>query len=382
MLRGIVMVCDVDLARADATRTHTVEVARGFAEENFDVQLVARGPDPGIDGVSFTPGVGSDRQRVRRVASLNLRTIQLLRRQRRTARRFYVRPQWTLMPALFAGRLLRYRVVVQIDDLPFGPSYRGDIPVLHDYFKRAVVIALGRLADGLVAVTAEIKGLLVDEFKVPAAKIAVLPNGVDIDFFRPTAREAAIERVGLDGNNRYVVFCGRLAPWVDFDTLLGAFSLVARQREDARLLLIGDGEARSEVEVLSEQLGLNSAVSITGFVQDRVAVRDYLAAATLTVISHRSSYVDRIGVSPTKLAESLAAGRAVVIKEVRGMRELVESADAGIVVPGDKVAMAQAILSLLDPHEADRLGANGRRLAEERFSWRSVVRGTLPLFEV
>jgi glycosyltransferase involved in cell wall biosynthesis len=376
------MVCDVDVGLPDASRTHTVEVARGFVREGFDVDLVTRGADPRLDGVRHLRARGNDKPKGMRVLSLNAKSIRVIWKRRRTARRLYVRNRWSVLPILVTGRILGYRVVTQVDDVPFGPGYEREISWLTDYTKRAYTVLMGYLAHGVLAVTPEIKGLLVDQFGLRADRIAVLPNGVDVTFIHPLPREEAIDRLGLDPSLRYVVFCGNLANWVDFDTLLGAFSIVARERSDARLLLVGDGTERARVQRLVQELGLDGTVITTGFVEDRTIVRDYLAASTVTVAAHDNGYIDRIGVSPTKLAEYLAAGRAVVAKEVPGIRAVIEKTGSGIIVSGGAQEMAQALLSLLDPERADALGSNGRRVAEERFAWPGIVHKTVPLFGI
>lgn len=373
------MVCDVDLRVAVATRTHTLEVARAFAEEGFDVELIARGEDPRIPGVTYSEAIGTDHQRVRRVLSVNVRSLRTLWRRRRVARRLYVRHEWTVVPVMLAGRLLGYRVVTQLDDLLFGPTYEQNLPWAIDRFKRTMTIVMARVAHGIVAVTPELKRRI-EEFGAPPERVAALPNGVDVNFIHPVPREEAISRLELDPALRYVLFCGNFAPWVDFDTLLDAFVLVARQRRDARLLLVGDGIERERVERKTRELHIADSVIITGFIRDRTMVRDFMGASVLAVTAHRLEQRARIGFSPVKLAEYLAAGRAVVATDRPGLKDTLVGTGAGAVVPSDPAAMSQAILDLLDPERADQLGANGRRLAEERFGWRVIVRATLPLF--
>jgi glycosyltransferase involved in cell wall biosynthesis len=374
------MLCDIDLEAFDATRTHTVEVARCFAEAGLDVELVARGPDPRIDGVRHHRARGTETAKVRRILAVNTGTIGVLWTRRRTAWRMYVRDRWSNLPAIIAGRMLGYRVVVQVDDIPYGRSFEWEIPIAVDYVKRLTAIVMGRMACGIVAVTSQIKGLLVEQFHVPGERVAVLPNGVDVDFFRPSPRAEAIERVGLPPSGRYAVFLGRFQPWVDFGTLLEAFAIVARTQLDARLILVGDGVERERIEQDARRLGIEDSVLITGYIRERARIRDYMCAATVALTAHRREYVGHIGVSPTKLAEYLAMGRAVIAEDVPGLREVLEETGAGVVVPADPEAMATAIDALLDSARADRLGAVGRRLAEERYSWRSVVERTVPLF--
>lgn len=383
-LGGLVMICDVDLELPDATRTHTLEVARGFVAEGLHVQLVTRGSDPRLPNVRHHRMRGSETGHVYRIVYLNIRSLVLLCTARRSAGRCYVRNKWSNVAILLAARLLGYRLVTQVDDVDYhgDRSDESEAPFVAVRVKRLAATAMGRLAHGVVAVTPQIKALLVEQFHTPAEKIAVLPNGVDIDFFHPLPRAEAIARTGLDPHCRYAVFCGNFQPWVDFAVLLPAFSLVAAAVSDARLILIGDGPERRWIEEEIDRLGIGESVQITGFVRERATVRDLLAAATVTLSANTWKHRSHVGVSPVKLAEYMACGRAVVATELPGLRDAIEAPGAGVVKPADAQAVSEAIVALLDPERADALGANGRRLAEELYSWRSIVRRTLPLFGI
>jgi glycosyltransferase involved in cell wall biosynthesis len=377
--RGLVMLCDVNLGFPDATRTHTVEVARGFAGEGLDVELIARGPDPGLPGVRYRPARGGEHDRLRRLLSVNAVAGRALWRRRRTARRFYVRDSWSCFPALLVARLLRYRVVVQVDGIPYGhANVERQAPPL-EWIKRAVGIATGRLANGILAVTPQIESLLVSIARVPPQRIAVIPNGVDLELFRPVARAEAIERVGLDPACRYIAFCGGFHQWTDFESIVRTLAELGAETPELRLLLIGDGDERPRIERAAAALGVRERIVITGLQHERERVRDYLAAATVTLLVYSREQVTRTSASPIKLTEYLACGRATVAVEIPGVREILEDHGAGVVVSGPE-ELAAAIRPLLDPDHADALGAAGRRYAERHLAWRSVVQRTLPLF--
>ncbi len=178
-LGGLVMVCDVDLELPDATRTHTLEVARGFVAEGLHVDLVTRGSDPCLPNVRHHRMRGSETGHVYRIVYLNVRALALLCIARRSAHRCYVRNKWSNVAILLGARLLRYRIVTQVDDI----DYHGDrddeskVPFLAVRVKRLGATVMGRLAHGVVAVTPQIKALLVEQFHTPADKISVLPNG-------------------------------------------------------------------------------------------------------------------------------------------------------------------------------------------------------------
>jgi glycosyltransferase involved in cell wall biosynthesis len=230
-------------------------------------------------------------------------------------------------------------------------------------------------------VTPEIKRLLVRLARVPPERVAVIPNGVDLEFFTPIKRQEALARLGLDPRFRYLVFCGGLHPWSDFDAMLEAFAEVHREQADTLLLLVGDGPQRDHVEAQAARLRINDSVHVTGMLSNREIVRDYLAAATATLLAYSPDKVGKTSASPIKLTEYLAMGRAVVAFEISGLRELLEDTGAGIVVKGGPAEMATALSGLLRDGEADRYGAAGRALAESRLSWRAVIDRTLPLFE-
>jgi glycosyltransferase involved in cell wall biosynthesis len=373
------MVCDVDLDTPDGACTHTIEVAHGFARTGLHVDLIARGGDPELPGVDYSCAHGGERERMRRLLSINTSTIVVLWRRRHNARRLYARHKWTTLPATLAGRLLGYSVVSEVDDIPYGRGYQGPIHAHVDLFKRATTTLMGWLSHGVVAGTEEVRTLLSGQFRVPRERISVIPIGVDVDYFAGLDREVSLHRVGLDPGHRHVLFVGQFAPWVDFDVLLDAFATVVREAPDARLVLVGDGELRPQVEATLRELGIEHAVTLTGFVRDRETIRDLLATAIVVVASHRAEHLDRIGMNATKIAEYLASGRAVVAKDVARLREMIEEPGAGRVAR-DSAEMAAAIISLLDPADADAVGSVGRELAIRRHSWDSTISQTLPMF--
>jgi glycosyltransferase involved in cell wall biosynthesis len=380
------MLADVDLGRADATRTHVTEIAQGFAREGRLVELIARGPDPRLPGVRFHPVGGGRPGNLRRIVRMNRTALRVLLRCRGNCKLVYYRYDSGLVGAVIASRLLGYHAVAEMNDVRFGADYPGRTDGLRgrlrDLGKVSEMRAAARVTSRFVTVTSGIKQIIVHRYSVAEDRVQVLPNGVDVDRFQVLERRSACQRAGLDPAGRYVVFVGLLAGWVDFPVLLRAFALVAADRPDARLVIVGDGPERRLVESLRDDLGVGDRVVLTGFVPDRDLVSQYIGASTVCVMAHRAAVLDRIGVSPVKLAEYLAAGRAVVGLHIPGASEVLETSGGGVSVPPDPIAMAEAIGELLDdPERADALGRAGRLAAEGMYSWSSVVRRTLDLID-
>lgn len=133
---------------------------------------------------------------------------------------------------------------------------------------------------------------------------------------------------------------GRLTPAKDYPNLIRAFGLVKQQR-DARLMILGEGELRPELEALVDELGLNDSVALPGFVDNPYA---YMAHASVFALS---SFWEGL---PTVLIEAVGIGTPVVSTDCKsGPREILDGGKYGILVPvQDSDALASGILDAME----------------------------------
>src|SRR5262249_54469789 len=141
------------------------------------------------------------------------------------------------------------------------------------------------------------------------------------------------------GSPPVVLGVGRLALQKDFSTLIKAFAHV-RSRAPARLLILGDGEKRVELEVLVKELGLTADVCLLGYVDNPFAYMRRCAAFVL------SSEYEGL---PNSLIEAMACGAPVISTDCPcGPAEILDGGRYGLLVPvGDVEAMAAAISATL-----------------------------------
>jgi glycosyltransferase involved in cell wall biosynthesis len=231
-----------------------------------------------------------------------------------------------------------------------------------------------RAADCVICVSQAGKVHLTTNWSVPAEKIVVFPNAVDVQRFRPDpeARAQVRASLGMD-TNPMVVFAGNFFCWHDVPTLLDAFAKVLATYPDARLLLVGDGAQRQAMMQRAADLGMGHTVRFTGLVAHADVPR--LVAAADVAVAPYPRMTHEMWLSPLKLFEYMASGAAVIASRVGQLTEVVQDGRNGLLVPpGDASAMATAVNRLIDDATLRaRLGRQARADAVRRHSWEQYV---------
>jgi glycosyltransferase involved in cell wall biosynthesis len=195
-------------------------------------------------------------------------------------------------------------------------------------------------ADEIVAVSKGVAADLGVRCCLPWHRIKVIYNPVLTPELLEKAREP-VEHPWLAPNQPPVVLgVGRLTIQKDFSTLLRAFAQV-RQRRPAKLLILGEGDQRRQLEALSRELGVDGHVCLAGYRENPHA---YMARAQVFVLS---SIYEGFGLV---LVEAMASGVPVVSTDCEsGPREVLQDGRYGTLVPiGNVEALAQGITAQLD----------------------------------
>jgi glycosyltransferase involved in cell wall biosynthesis len=216
-----------------------------------------------------------------------------------------------------------------------------------------------RRADLVIAPSRYLAGII-SGWGIPASKIKTIYNAVEV---LPDTPPASLPPFP----GRTLITVARLVQWKGIDALIEWLST----RSDLRLLVIGDGPERSNLESLAARSGAADRVVFTGNVS-RQQVMAYLKASDLFVLNS-----DYEGL-PHVLLEAYAAGVPVVATSVGGTDEVVENGHNGFVVPPRQMdRMAEAIDRLLSDDNLRAVVANnGRRTLHSRFRWETLVEQT------
>ena len=209
---------------------------------------------------------------------------------------------------------------------------------------------------------------------IPAAKVDVIPNAVDVaDFSVDGVRDVAlVAKLGLEGKT-VLGFIGSFYAYEGLNILLDALPAMLARRPDIRVLLVGGGPQDAALRSQAASLGVAGQVIFTGRVPHAEVQRYYDIVDVLCYPRLKMRLTDLV--TPLKPLEAMAQGRLLAASDVGGHRELIEDGRTGVLfAAGDAAALAQRVLALLDaPHQWPQLRAQGRRFVEEQRSWAASV---------
>jgi colanic acid/amylovoran biosynthesis glycosyltransferase len=191
----------------------------------------------------------------------------------------------------------------------------------------------------------------------PVGKLCVIRNGTEIDEETPVRRSPAA---------KYFLFAGRFVEKKGVGDLIEAMRLLEAQKEEAKLILLGDGPMAASLKRQAQAL---ARVEFVGWVPNREVRSRMRDAIAVCVPSTATSGGDAEGL-PSAVIEAMAVGTPVIATYHAGIGEAVDHGRTGLLVAsGDPPALARALQSLLDaPEKARIMGENARQAAAEHFN--------------
>jgi glycosyltransferase involved in cell wall biosynthesis len=211
-----------------------------------------------------------------------------------------------------------------------------------------------------------LQGIATDVWHLPSARVRYIPNGIaPRDGF-----ETSLESLGIGRDRPRIVWAGALRREKNPLRLLRAFAQV---KNDAVLLLLGDGPEREAIEREAERLALGSRLHLLG---NRPDARDIIMQCDLLALSSDTEQM------PLVVLEAMDAGLAVAATDVGDLRQMLAPENRPFVVAGTDEALAQSMDDLLaDQNLRQAIGLANRRRAREIYHLDDMVRAYEGIFD-
>ena len=246
---------------------------------------------------------------------------------------------------------------------------------------RALETRACRRADAVAVICEGLRADLVAR-GIPADKIMVSPNGVDMALFGdpPPRDDALASELGLDGR-AVIGFIGSFYDYEGIDDLIAAMPRLIAQVPDAELLLVGGGPMAEALRAAAAASPAAARIHFVGRVPHE-AVERYYSLIDILVYPRKAMRLTEL-VTPLKPLEAMAQGRLVAASSVGGHRELIHDPDTGTLFPPDSPdALADAVAALLHDRSGwDARRARARAYVEAERNWSSNIRRYEPVYQ-
>ena len=286
--------------------------------------------------------------------------------------------------AYLASRLVRAKVVFDVRDewedyvisKASSKLFKGAYKLL-----KALMTSLYRKGDLVVAVTQPIARSL----RLRGVKEArILPNGADVNVFRPYEKDAVRRRLGLREDEFVIVYEGGVGGYYRLDVVVRALAkLDYAVRSKTRLVIVGSGDVANVLK-LAEELGLNDNVIYLGVKEDKVELAQIISAGDVGIVPYDDNPLWKNSV-PAKFYEYCACGIPVIatVYDDSLLADVIKEDEVGLVTPPmEDGKLSEAILWFYrNTQFREIMGRRARAFIEEGFDRNKIVEEFLKLIE-
>lgn len=201
-------------------------------------------------------------------------------------------------------------------------------------------------------------------YKIPKEKIEIIPNGIDLsEYFDLPAKGAFKKKIGIDKDDKIILYLGRIHRIKGIDVLVKAFASVIRKLDDVRLVIVGpDDGYLSKIQTLVENLRIVNNVIFTGPLYGSEKIEAYVDADVYVLPS-------RYEIFGLSVIEAYSCGKPVIASRVGGLKDLVLDGVTGLLFTNENIGqLAESLLFILDDNtRAAKMGLKGKQFVKDNF---------------
>ena len=231
-------------------------------------------------------------------------------------------------------------------------------------FKEFISKLVLKNADAVIALTEDMK---MEIQKICDKEIYVIPNGIDLKRFENLSREGVRRRLKITGEQKIIMFVGTLRSVKGLKYLIQAMDIIKQKDAEVKLMLVGDGEERQDLEKLVKELDLEDRVIFVGKVFNE-KVPEYMAASDVFVLPSLSESFGIVNL------EAMASGLPIVATKVGGLSEIVKDGENGFLVePKNPEQIAKKVLLILENDKLRKKISKNNKEEVKKYTWDEIA---------
>ncbi len=283
---------------------------------------------------------------IKRTRSFLLSVIRLRRLVLRRKPDLVLTYNWGAIEAVLGSFLAGKRPVVHHEE-----GFREDEVekrLLRRNMARMLILRLARVT---IVPSRTLLNIARKEWKLPPEKVEYIPNGIDLERFKPSKKEGGVLKVGSMGSLRKIK---------DFGLLIRAFGM-SKAARDGMLLIAGVGEEKEKLECLIKDLGMGDKIRLVGFVEEQERFYRDLDIFALSSMSEQM---------PISVLEAMACGLPIVATDVGDVKDMVGEKNKKYIVGKREPGSIAGALDLLAEDREERIaaGMENRKKCEREFN--------------
>ena len=212
-------------------------------------------------------------------------------------------------------------------------------------------------------------------YNVDPKKIQIVPNGVDIEVFKPSGDQEALKQQFNFGKGPCVLFVGNLIPRKGLFFLVDSAKKIVKQQSDTKFLIAGEGPLKGQLTKFIQEENLTDNFKFLGRVDEKVLPLLYNCSDVFVLPSIQEG-------QGIVLLEAQASGKPVVAFDIGGVNEALRNKETGLMVKlGDSDALADALIKLInDKSLRESMGSSGRKFIVNNFTWDICAKKMLEVY--
>ncbi|MCK4730632.1 MAG: glycosyltransferase family 4 protein [Candidatus Aenigmarchaeota archaeon] len=228
----------------------------------------------------------------------------------------------------------------------------------------------------IIAVSNELKEDIERQYKVPKGKLVVIPNGIDIDRFKPMEVDDLKKKYNLT-DEKVILSIGRIDKQKGFHLLLKIFPDILKEYNNIKLFIVGTGPYLHDLKEMTIKLNILGKVIFTGRVSDGDLLKYYNLADIFAFSTLRMEGL------PLVVPEAMACEKPVIASRIGGITSVIDNNKDGILIEtGNLKELKGKVLEVLGDEElARKLGKNARKKVVERFGLDRMINDTVKVYE-
>ena len=245
--------------------------------------------------------------------------------------------------------------------------------LLKDHFLDAPLIF--KNSDKIITVNTILNESVKKQYKVPDEKLAMIPNGIDTEKFKPNLNISELKRKYGINDEKVILCAGNLNKYKGIQYVIRIFSSL--KDSNMALFIVGTGDYLSELKKLSEKLNISNNIIFTGKVPNQELPKYYNLADVFVMPTMLLEGL------PLVVLEAMACGKPVIAHRIGGIPTVIDNYEDGVLVePGDLKELEEKILNVLNDNQlSKKLGENARKKIVEKFSLKGMIENTIKVYE-